>query len=781
MDRIPISVTTENNLISDMEQTHTLWMLLQGEIVSNLGTETFRMTRGDVLFIPAGMVITSTARDALAICMTVEESFLSEYIHPEANQIRCNSALEPGNYTPLRQCISELALSLTAGGQERQLHTMAVCYELLSCLTGFCVPIPQEPERQRKLEIERYIRQHYREPLSLSGLAEVFYLSPQYLSRYIKTAFGQGFLAILTGVRLDAAVRELREGKSSVTQAALNHGFPNVSSFNSAFRNRYGLTPRNYLKTLEQPDARKTAPEDTSLLAAQLEEFLPRQEATEKDHEILRSVEVDCAGQSAYRPSWQAIINLEQASSLLDNAFQDHVRKAQERLHFTYGRIVNLIGPEVFPGIEERGLSNFTQLNRIIDFLLSVKLKPFIELQPKQVRKPVSADTMRVREPFSISESNWNRYMHAFFSYLCKRWGEEEVETWRFELWLPHNEALEITSMEIRRYIRRFQITSDILKSYIPEGKLGGPGLNLGGSPLRALEDVLKAFEEQGIEADFYSAYLFPAYLGHTSGDQVTFSRIIGGDVENWPELLRAFRETVGGRGTELFLTEFGTDVTCRAWLNDTGYKAAVLVKSFMRLGDLVDGMGYWYLSDLSYDVMESNILLFGGNGMISRNGIPKSVFYAFTFLARQGKHRIDLGENYMVTRRNHRHYEVLVHNCKALSEHYRQAGFALDMPETESVFADVRPLRLRLTLDGLRPGKYTVQKYAIQQHYGDLSAAVQAFGCPFVMREEEREYLLHTSVPKQTMEDIDCDGKLPMDILLGPNEIALYTLVFDD
>ena len=787
MERIPVQISARalQPRESYFATQSCLMMLLRGEVCCEGDMGQFSIKRSDVLFLQAGQQLQLCSQEGYALLASWDESFLTEHLELEIRQIRCNSAVYPGEYDELRRQLAELTLAVSAGGRERRNRILSMAFAILDTLSGFLAPQPSDPEQRRKIEIERYLRRNYKSPLSLQSLAKQFYLSPQYLSRYIKKNFGQGFLSILTSLRLDGAVRDLSSGNVNITQAALNNGFPNVSSFHSAFRERYGMSPKAYLKIGRDETTHREIGTDIEMLSELLEEFIPQEEMVAAAGETVRNICIDCRVQKTYRKSWQTLINLEQAASLLDHAVQRHVETAQKKLQFSYGRIVNLISPEVFPGLAEQGLSNFTRLNRIIDFMLSIQLKPFIELQPKPMKQCQSAEAMQVREVPVISESNWRKYMHEFFAYLCKRWGEDEVETWRFELWMPHNEALEFTTLELRRYVRRFRATADIFKGYIPEGKLGGPGLNLGGSSLDALENILELMRQDGLEPDFFSAYLFPNYISSNVQEQVQFQCLIGGEPKSWPKLWTSFVHTVQKyykEPGELFVTEYGSDVTSRAWINDTCYKAAVLADTFMQLGQRVDGMGYWYLSDLSYDVQESNILLFGGNGLLSRNGIPKSAYHVFSFLKQQGKMLVELGENHMLTRRNNRHYELLVHNCKALNESYCRQLFAeSEYQAEEDIFTEVRPLRMHLSMRNMRPGSYTVKKHTIDGGHGDLASAVRAFNCPYVMREEEQAYLAHTSVPLQRMDTVSCDGELRMELVLAPNEVTLYTLVLED
>ena len=57
-------------------------------------------------------------------------------------------------------------------------------------------------------EICLYIRQHYNENITLNGLAELFFLHPNYLSRLFKEKTGKNFIEYLTEVRMER-VKEL--------------------------------------------------------------------------------------------------------------------------------------------------------------------------------------------------------------------------------------------------------------------------------------------------------------------------------------------------------------------------------------------------------------------------------------------------------------------------------------------------------------------------------------------------------------------------------------------
>ena len=74
------------------------------------------------------------------------------------------------------------------------------------------------PMHERISEVVRYINSHYMQELSLHLLAEKFYISPYYLSRFFKEATGFTFVEYLNSVRIKEAKKLLEQSSMKVSR-----------------------------------------------------------------------------------------------------------------------------------------------------------------------------------------------------------------------------------------------------------------------------------------------------------------------------------------------------------------------------------------------------------------------------------------------------------------------------------------------------------------------------------------------------------------------------------
>lgn len=95
-----------------------------------------------------------------------------------------------------------------------------------------------------------FIEQHYsNSSLSLIDVAEHCKMSPSHLSHLFKKKTGCNFKEYVDGLRLDKAKELLRKTDGRIVDIALKVGYNNDYSFSRFFKNKVGVTPKEFRET----------------------------------------------------------------------------------------------------------------------------------------------------------------------------------------------------------------------------------------------------------------------------------------------------------------------------------------------------------------------------------------------------------------------------------------------------------------------------------------------------------------------------------------------------
>ena len=97
----------------------------------------------------------------------------------------------------------------------------------------------------RMIEIMNYVQANYID-ITLDDLAEKFYLSKPYLSKYIKEKSGMTFGELVKKIRMKKAKALLKSSNMTVENIALSVGYQNVEHFNRLFKKAYNMTPMQF-------------------------------------------------------------------------------------------------------------------------------------------------------------------------------------------------------------------------------------------------------------------------------------------------------------------------------------------------------------------------------------------------------------------------------------------------------------------------------------------------------------------------------------------------------
>lgn len=97
----------------------------------------------------------------------------------------------------------------------------------------------------RMIEIMNYVQANYID-ITLDDLAENFFLSKPYLSKYIKEKSGMTFGDLVKKIRMKKAKALLKSSNMTVENIAMSVGYQNVEHFNRLFKKAYNMTPMQF-------------------------------------------------------------------------------------------------------------------------------------------------------------------------------------------------------------------------------------------------------------------------------------------------------------------------------------------------------------------------------------------------------------------------------------------------------------------------------------------------------------------------------------------------------
>ncbi|WP_185971043.1 helix-turn-helix domain-containing protein [Alkalicoccobacillus porphyridii] len=128
-----------------------------------------------------------------------------------------------------------------------QLHT-----ELQNVVDVICEEVEVKKDSHNiKLrdEILTYIQSNYRKyEISLESVAQEFYLSVSYLSRFIKEQTGETFTQFIQNLRIQYVKEQLTETDEAIKDIVVQVGYKDVANFIRKFKKIEGVTPGQYRK-----------------------------------------------------------------------------------------------------------------------------------------------------------------------------------------------------------------------------------------------------------------------------------------------------------------------------------------------------------------------------------------------------------------------------------------------------------------------------------------------------------------------------------------------------
>ena len=331
---------------------------------------------------------------------------------------------------------------------------------------------------------------------------------------------------------------------------------------------------------------------------------------------------------------WEHTIGSGHAPLALRADWQTQLKKAHDELGFRHVRFHGILSRPMDTLIiqDDEPLYSFFNADQIFDFLLSIGMKPLVELSFMPLalssgNKTVFHYNANVTPPNDYEK--WTDLMTKIVSHWVGRYGIEEVRSWYFEVWNEPNQK-EFWAGTQADYFKLFKYTFEAIKKVDEKLRVGGPIT----SKNAWITDFIGYCEKNDLSPDFISTHQYPTDAFGKTGDN-TVEQLAAGR----RSLMRENEQDVfrQAKGKPVFYTEWNSSSNPRDELHDEPYAAAFVAKTILEANGLVECFSFWTFTDIFEENHFPSVPFQGGFGLMNIHGIPKPTYRAFELLHELG------------------------------------------------------------------------------------------------------------------------------------------------
>lgn len=514
----------------------------------------------------------------------------------------------------------------------------------------------------------------------------------------------------------------------------------------------------------------------------------------------MKSFELDI--RSAAKPLdkyWELCIGSCHATTALREDYREQLTRCRREIGFRYVRFHGLFDDDMSVLTMDRfGLSerlSFTNIDSIFDFLLSINMKPFIELgfMPECLKsKNATVFHYKGNTAPPADYDKWAWFIRAFTEHLIERYGRSEVRKWFFEVWNEPNlggpdspDGFFAGSME--DYFKLYQVTAETIKDVDGFLRVGGPAT----SNNAWIPEMVHFCKENSVPLDFVSTHHYPTdvVLGYGVEDSANFGRPTPEQMqdpafrEGLMEKIKQFQDHLWERVDRGVVTKMtrkavreaeGLPVYYTEWNSLAGlpsdgpFGASFIAKTVLDGVGLVEGYSYWTFSDIFEEGGMPSAEFHGGFGLLTLHGVPKASYRAFQMLH-------TLGDSLYEQKLADGTVDVYAVRDEAAG------AVQLLLVNHHALLHPIEEETVTVSLTGLTGGVKKAQLERIDDTHANAYAKWQALGSPEYTTPAQLSALCAASEMERELLELDCtNGTATASVTVPAMGMALLTVYTD-
>lgn len=499
----------------------------------------------------------------------------------------------------------------------------------------------------------------------------------------------------------------------------------------------------------------------------------------------VRTIAIDVSKIKGPRPdAFRKCIGAGRANEGLRADWQAQLVETKREIDFEYIRFHGLLHDDIGVVLDcgkGNPVFNFQYIDILFDFLLSIGIRPFVELS---FMPSLLADWDHpglntifwwkgvIKPPRSYEQ--WGALVKALVQHATDRYGREEVKRWYFEVWNePNLPFFWAGSME--EYFELYRVSAEAVRSVCPEYKVGGPATAGNGW----IQETIDSCTRNNVPIDFISTHdygVLEGYLDDTGSRGTVLNpdeNAVKGNMVRSAEIIKASALP----GLELHYTEWSASYTPTDFIHDTYQEAAYILDKVKGAENFVTSMSYWVFTDIFEEAGPRIAPFHGGFGLMNMQGLKKPAYHAYRFMNRLGPVELENSdaESWACTD-DCGNVQVLfwdftvTPNPDSLNN---QLFYRRELPARAA-----RPCLVRM--QGLAPGHYGLEVTRTGYRSNDVYTAYLDMGSPAHLGRQQMETLRSISAGNPELRAVvrvNPDGTFARQFPLSENDVILLEL----
>lgn len=462
--------------------------------------------------------------------------------------------------------------------------------------------------------------------------------------------------------------------------------------------------------------------------------------------------------------------------------WQQQLAMTKKECDFKYIRMHGLLSDDMAVYREDSKGNpeyNYQYIDALYDFLLSIKIKPFVELGFMPNALASGSQTIfwwkgNVTPPKDYKK--WEDLIRNLTQHFTERYGAEEVKTWYFEVWNEPNLTPGFWTGTQAEYFKLYEYAARGIKSVNPAYKVGGPATAGAGW----VPETIDFCEKNNVPLDFISTHTYGVKQGFldefgTTGTVLNKDESsVSGDVINSRKQISNSAKP----NLELHYTEWSSSYTPADPVHDRYHSAAYILQKLKQVGNAANSMSYWVFTDIFEEPGPRFTPFHGGFGLLNTQGIKKPAYFSYAFLNKLGETELqNKDSSSWITKNKKGDVQLLFWdftNTHPGDSVNNQSYYIKDLPSQPKG-------SVKIEIDGLQKGNYTLEIYKVGYKVNDAYADYLALGKPSQLNREQVQKIKEKNngaliaTEKVT---INAKGTYNKVYKMNENDVVLFNLV---